>query len=225
MTQRKVKCNQDTESEDEQTGNQNHNIPYTSNANISQTRETENPSVYIELRNIGDLTMHVTNHLHKPILGMAILFASKCSWFCTSHPLLHTQHTKRCLFDRWGQTATLKLAIISSCFILLLHYPQSHDHICGNMEPVTCAWCSFVVIQLWLPPRTTHFQKCHLMHLYQAQGLLASEGSPCTSLMVIILALWVEDSLSLPLSKAFEPIMGCRSFTWQCIQSIRMFVG
>lgn len=54
MAQKKVKPNQKTESKDEQRENQNHDISYASNAGNSQNGETENPSVYIDPRNIGN---------------------------------------------------------------------------------------------------------------------------------------------------------------------------
>lgn len=67
--QMKAKCNQDRVSEDKQTGNQNHNVLYASNAGNLQTDETESPSAYIDPRNIGNLAMHNMNHLHKQTLG------------------------------------------------------------------------------------------------------------------------------------------------------------
>ena len=57
-----------------------------------------------------------------------------------------------------------------------------------------------------------------------AYMVFTSRESPHTSLM-IILALWVESSLSLPLYEVSKPMMGRRSLTWQGIPSTRMFCG
>lgn len=53
----KVELNRDTR-EDEQRGNQN---PYYRNTDNSLTDEAENPSLYIETRNIGNLSIQDTN--------------------------------------------------------------------------------------------------------------------------------------------------------------------
>lgn len=125
MAQTKIEHNQDTESDDEQ-GNQNHDILYNSNTGNSCSDKTENLSFYIELRNIGNVAMLDTNHLHKQILGTTqpttatIFFASRHSRVCTGHPLLHMQHTKCCLFDQQGWAASSNVSSISSCLSLPL---------------------------------------------------------------------------------------------------------
>ena len=81
----------------------------------------------------------------------------------------------------------------------------SHDHICSNPSQVFCSWCLSAVIWLRLLPRITRLQKYHQMHLHQSHGCFATRKSPRALLVVIILTIWEEDSLSLILSVTLEP--------------------
>ena len=82
--------------------------------------------------------------------------------------------------------------------------PSSDDHIDENPGWVSC-------LALLCGNGTSSSDDLSVKVSIVAYTLFTPRGSSCASLMVIIIALWVESLLSLPLSEVFKPMTGCRS--------------
>ena len=143
---------------------------------------------------------------------------------------LRIQHATHCLFEQQTSVGSSEAAVCRFCLSISLH---THTH--THTYPVI--WWShrwqpgvgLLHLALLCGNDTSSSDSLSAEVSSIAYVLFTSRRSPHTLLMVIILALWVERSLSLPLSKVFKPMTGhpvnkdilwadCTCNTFTCIR-------